>query len=148
MSDLLPYLAVLIGSLVPWFELFAIPTGIAGGLNPVAVGLVAFGGNALATVAIVIGWDRLRVWWNRRSERPPAGLGSRRNERGRRAFERFGTPALALQGPMVSGTYLAAILALQLGAQRRAVAVWSVAGIAIWSVVLVAVTVTGVNILD
>lgn len=146
MTRALAYLAVLLSAAVPWFELFTIPPSIALGLDPVVVGLVAFTGNAVATIATVLGWERIATWWERRRGRPP-GEGSRRSARGRRVLERYGVPGLALQGPAVTGIYLAAVLALSLGAGRRSVLLWSLASIALWSIVLVAATVAGITVL-
>lgn len=132
----LGYLAVAIASMIPWFELFSIPAGILVlGLDPLAVGAVALVSNLLPTVGIVWGWDRLSVWWERRNGRP-LGSGGARSERGRKIFDRFGLPGLALQGPIISGIYLAVAIALGLGAARRAVVLWSAISISLWSVLL------------
>lgn len=147
MTDSAPaYLAVFAGAVTPWFELFAIPSGISLGLDPVAVGAIAFSGNAVVLVAVVFGWERLGTWWERRRGRPLA-LGQRRRAGAGRTFERVGVPGLALQGPIVSGSYLAAIVALSLGGSRRSVLVWSLISVALWTVALVYATKVGVSVL-
>lgn len=132
----LGYLAVALASMIPWFELFSIPGGILLlGLDPVAVGAVALVSNLLPTLGLVWGWERLSAWWERRNGRP-LGSAGKRSERGRRVFDRFGLPGLALQGPIISGIYLAVAIALGLGAARRAVVLWSAISIGLWSVLL------------
>lgn len=140
------YVGVLVAAAIPWFELFAIPPAIALGMQPVMVGVVAGVGNGVVTVATVLGWERLADWRERRSGRP-FGSGSRRSERAHRVFERYGVPGLALQGPMLTGIYLAAIIALGLGAPRRQVLAWSLASVVFWSIVLVVLTVVGVELI-
>ena len=146
MSTIMAYLGVIFTAAVPWFELFAIPPAIALGLSPVLVGLLAGVSNALVTVAIVLGWERLSAWLQRRRGQPLT-FGAQRSERGRRAFERFGVPGLALQGPVLSGIYFAAVLALGLGASRKSVIVWSVVSIALWTTALAILTIAGVTFL-
>nr|WP_228047337.1 small multi-drug export protein [Saccharopolyspora sp. HNM0983] len=138
------HLAVFVGAAVPWFELFAIAPGIGFGLAPVTVGLVAFTANSLVTLATIVGWQRLVSWWQRRRGSIPGAAGT---GRARRAFDRYGVPGLALQGPVLSGMYFAAILALSLGAPRRTVVVWSLVSNALWTVALVAATVAGLGVL-
>lgn len=144
-DSLLAYAAVFVGALVPWFELFVIPPAIALGLNPIAVGALAFAGNAMATMATIVWWQRLTAWWQRRRGRT-LGAGSRRGARGLRVFDRYGVPGLALQGPVLTGIYLAVVLALSLGASRRGVVAWSLTSLAAWTIGLVAATVAGVSL--
>ncbi len=146
MTELWGHLVVFVAAAVPWFELFAIAPGIGFGLAPVTVGLAAFSANSLVAVATIVGWQRLVAWWQRRrGRRPGEGVGS---QRGRRAFERYGIAGLALQGPVLSGMYFAAILALMLGASRRSVVFWSLVSNAVWTVALVVATVAGVSIVS
>lgn len=139
----LGYVAVAIASMIPWFELFAIPGGILLlDLDPIAVGAVALVGNLLPTLAIVWGWERLSAWWERRNGQP-LGTGNKRSERGRRIFARYGMPGLALQGPVISGIYLAVVIGLSLGATRQVVVLWSTISIALWTVLLALGSVLG-----
>lgn len=141
MSEVAAYLAVLGGAITPWFELFVIPPAIALGLNPVGVALIAFAANTAATVAVVAGWERIAAWRERRRGRPLVKAGG--TSRGQRVFERYGVPGLGLQAPLISGMYLAALIALSLGASRRSVVVWAVVGNAVWAVALAVGTVGG-----
>lgn len=54
-DGLLQYVLVAILAAIPWFEiLLVIPGGIGIGLNPIAVGALAFLGNTVAVLAIVL----------------------------------------------------------------------------------------------
>ncbi|GHD28488.1 small multi-drug export protein [Nocardiopsis kunsanensis] len=145
MNDVLTHLLVLACSVVPWLELFVIPPAVAMGLNPVTVAVVAFIGNTAAAVAVISGSARLLEWWERRRGRP-IGEGSRSGARVRKAFERFGVPGLALQGPFLSGMYFAVLFAVLLGAPRHKVAFWTTVSNALWAIALAATTAAGVEL--
>lgn len=64
LGDLLGYLAVFVAAAIPWVELVVvIPPAIAFGLNPVAVGVLAFIGNALPVAGIVAAERHVARWW-------------------------------------------------------------------------------------
>lgn len=145
MTSVLGYLGVVAAAAVPWIELFAIPPGIALGLSPVSVGVAGFVGNATVTVAVILGFDRLSAWSQRKWGRP-LGINPARASRSRRVFDRYGVPGLALQGPIISGMYLAVILAMGLGADRRRVLIWGLISTVVWSVAIVVVTTAGIGL--
>lgn len=146
MMRLTAYGGVMVTALVPWFELFVIAPGIALGLQPALVGLLAWIGNLAGTLAVIFGWERFAAWRERRTGRRPA-LGSLRSARAQQALDRFGVPGLALQGPVITGMYLAVIAALGLGASRTQLLVWSVISITAWTIGLVAATLAGVELM-
>lgn len=147
-QTLLGYLTVLLGAAVPWLEVaLVIPAGVAYGLNPVLVGLLACVGN-IATLLVLLaahGWvaERLRRRRERR-QRPPRDR-SRRVERARRVFDRWGLPGLSLLAPISIGTHTAALLAASLGPSRGRVAVWMTAGILVWAAVITPAAVAGMD---
>lgn len=145
MNDLIAHLFVLLGAAVPWFELFVVPPAIALGLNPLTVGVVAFVSNTAVSFAVIAGSARLLAWWERRRGRS-IGAGSA-GERGRKAFERFGVPGLALQGPFLSGMYFAVLFSVLLGAPRNSIVLWTVVSNALWTVALALGTIAGVGFL-
>ena len=74
MSELLAYLTVFLAAAMPWLEvLLVVPAGILAGLPPVPTALVGAAGNIVTLVPLVLGADRLRAWWRRRSARRLAG---------------------------------------------------------------------------
>ncbi|WP_017614499.1 small multi-drug export protein [Nocardiopsis salina] len=145
MNDFIAHLLVLLGAAVPWVELLAVPPAIALGLSPVTVGITAFLSNTAVSFAAITGSARLLAWWERRRGRP-IGSGAT-GQRGRKAFERFGVPGLALQGPFLSGMYFAVLFAVLLGAPRNSVMLWTVVSNALWTVALAVGTIAGVGFL-
>lgn len=141
-DGLVQYLLVFLLAAIPLIEiLVVIPIGVALGLDPVLVGLAAFLGNALPVVGLVLASDRVRAFvGTRRGDREP----SARTRRAKRLWERYGLAGLALGAPVTTGVHLAAPLAVGLGATRRASIIWLTASIALWTIVLVLVSVTGV----
>jgi Ca2+/H+ antiporter, TMEM165/GDT1 family len=167
------YLLVFLAAATPVLEiLLVIPAGIAVGLSPVPVALLALAGNATTVAMVTLAGDRLRAWWRRRrgSERAPAGAAAGahaavgtgvdasaapepadpsggRGGRARRIAERWGVPGLALIAPLVTGSHIGAMAALGLGAHRTRVLGWMIAGLAVWTVVTTLAAVLGLELL-
>ncbi|MBS4024566.1 MAG: hypothetical protein KGZ96_02705 [Clostridia bacterium] len=57
----------------------------------------------------------------------------------------YGVPGLALAGPLLTGVHLAALVALGLGAQKNAVSIWMTISLLIWTVVVTAASVFGLE---
>jgi Ca2+/H+ antiporter, TMEM165/GDT1 family len=62
--------------------------------------------------------------------------------------QRWGVPGLALLAPVSTGTHIAAVAALSLGAPRRNVLWWMIAGLGVWAVGVAAAAVLGLGLLD
>lgn len=74
---------------IPWWEvLLVVPPAIGLGLNPIAVGVVAFLGNVLPVYLIVAVHGRVTSWLERR--RDGSDEKARRSRRASRLFERYG----------------------------------------------------------
>lgn len=138
------YLLVFVLAAIPLLEvLVVIPIGVALGLDPVAVAVLAFAGNVLPIYGIVLAHGRL-------SDRLPvrdSGEESARRARARRIWTAYGLPGLAALAPVATGVHLAAIIALGLGARGRATLAWMTASIAAWTVVIAAGAVAGASVL-
>jgi uncharacterized membrane protein len=150
-GGLLAYLLVFVAAATPVLEIvLVIPAGIAAGLSPVAVTAVALTGNVATVVVVIFAGDRvLHVFRRRRSSgRGTAGKPSKRSERAQRVVQRWGVPGLALLAPVSTGTHIAAVAALSLGAPRRNVLWWMIAGLGVWAVGVAAAAVLGLGLLD
>ncbi|KYH27481.1 putative small multi-drug export protein [Halalkalicoccus paucihalophilus] len=137
------YALVFLFAAIPWFEIFlVIPVGIGLGMNVVGVAVFAFLGNVLSVYAVIAFHDRARAWWARyrRTEPKPR---ERAGGRVRAVWDRYGLAGLAMSSPMVTGVHLAALIALALGSRKRAVGAWLTASIALWTVILTAVSYYG-----
>ena len=140
----LAYALVFVLAAIPWLEiLLVIPAGIAVGLDPLLVGVLAFLGNALPIYGIVVATDSVTGWLD---ERRP-GDRSNRRQRAVSVWNRWGMPGLALCSPILTGVHLGAVIALGLGASRRNTLVWMVGSIAVWTIVITVISITGVSLL-
>lgn len=168
-ETLAAYGAVFVAAATPWLEiLLVIPPAVAAGLDPFAVGAVAFAGNALPVAGIVLGYERLAAWRrHRRAQREaraepeapdgpgargrpdeaPAGPGARgrRGARAKRIADRYGVPGLAIAGPILTGVHLAAVIAVALGPARARVLGWMVGSLAAWTVAITVASAAGVD---
>ncbi|WP_129115711.1 small multi-drug export protein [Halegenticoccus tardaugens] len=140
------YLLIFLLAATPLLEiLVVIPIGVALGLNPLAVAVVAFFGNVVPIYGLILAHERVdRYLRARRGGRSP----SKRGARARRIWATYGLPGLALSSPIITGVHVAALLALGLGSPRRSTAIWMTVGIALWTVFVTFVAVTGASILS
>ena len=136
-DGLVQYVVIFLLAAIPVVEiLVVIPIGVGLGLNPVAVASFAFLGNVLPIYGIVLFYDRLRTWWRNRDG--TTAESSKRKERARTIWSRYGLPGLALVSPVATGVHLAAAIALTVGSEGRSVAIWMTGAIALWTILLTA----------
>lgn len=136
------YLAVLILGAIPWIELVAvIPLGIVFGLNPIAVTILGFAGNWVTMFMVIALFDRLQKWWGKRNSGNPSE--SKRGKRAKAIWERYGLPGLAIVGPLLIGSHIAAAVAMAFKAPRAAVTAWMTISLAVWSIVFAVVAYFG-----
>jgi Ca2+/H+ antiporter, TMEM165/GDT1 family len=134
---------VVVAAATPWLEiLLVIPPAVAAGLDPLAVGVLAFLGNVVPVVAIVGGYEAFQRRRARTGARASHGR-SRRRARAERLMERYGVPGLAVAGPLVTGIHLATVLAVALRAPRARVVGWMSASLLAWTVVITALSGVG-----
>lgn len=127
------YFLVFIGAAVPWLEIaLVIPLGIVWGLSPFWVIVTAFVGNMLTVLALIIGFEKFRVWYAERQE-ANGKAPSKKSERAKNIMNKYGLPGLALLGPILIGTHIAAFIGMTLGATKKNTTVWLTASIALWS---------------
>ena len=137
------YFLVFLGAAIPWLEIaLVIPLGIVSGLSPFWVIVLAFVGNMLTVVMLIIGFDKFKVWWNKRQE-AKGKTKSKRSDRAKKIWNIYGLPGLALLGPILIGTHIAAFIGMTLGADKKWTAVWLSVSIALWSLVFGILTALG-----
>ena len=147
------YLLVVLAAATPVLEvLLVVPAGIAAGLDPVAVTVLAALGNLVTVMLVVLAGDRVATLVRRRGRAAGSDGEDGRSRSGRsarvtRILTRYGVPGLGLVAPLLTGTHLAAAAALALGAPRRAVAVWMAVGVVVWAVLAAVAAVTGLGLL-
>lgn len=139
-------LGVFIAGATPWLEaVVVIPVGIAFGLSPLWTMVWALLGNASTIVAFALLSERIMSGMARRrarkglSREPDARL-----ERAQKIFIRYGVFGMAVVGPLIIGTQIAAAIAVSLGVSvwrsstivTLGAVVWGVAtGMITWAIV-------------
>jgi len=140
------YLLVFIAAAIPWLEIaLVIPLGIISGLSPVWVILTGFVGNLLTVLVVIIGFEKVKEWLEAR-RRKNGKESSKRTERGKRIWNRYGMPGVALLGPILIGTHIAAFIGFLFGANKTNTTIWMIISIGLWSLVLGIATALGVDL--
>lgn len=137
------YFLVFLGAAIPWLEIaLVIPVGIVAGLSPFWVMVLAFTGNLLTVIFVIIGFDKIQVWWLRRQEEKGKSS-SKRSERAKKIWSKYGLPGLALLGPILIGTHIAAFIGMTLGADKKWTTLWLTISIALWTLTFGILTALG-----
>jgi Ca2+/H+ antiporter, TMEM165/GDT1 family len=145
----LAFLVVFAAAAIPGVAiLLVIPAGIAAGLQPVGVTVLALAGNVTALTVVVVLGDRIRRALGRQMEdADPGQKQSRKAERAQRLAQRWGVPGLALLAPVTTGTNVAAVAMIAVGASRGLALAWLTAGLAVWAVAVAVASVLGLELL-
>lgn len=137
------YFLVFLGAAIPWLEMaLVIPLGIIAGLNPLTVTIVAIIGNLLTVLLLIIGFEKFQQWLAKRregKERPT----SKRSQRAKDLWRKYGLPGMMMLGPILIGTHIAAFIALVLGGSKQQATIWSVASIVAWAIAFAVFTALG-----
>ncbi|WP_404354812.1 small multi-drug export protein [Cytobacillus firmus] len=151
---LLSYIFVFLLAAIPLFELITvIPLAIIGGLSPVLTAIVAFLGNALTVVLLIIFVDQVKKWMKKRKQKRMQEImhveevaaaqadaegmkESKKSKRARVLFDRYGLPGLAIIGPFFVGSHISAFMAMSFGSTRKRVTGWMLASLFLWTVII------------
>lgn len=129
--------AVMLISAIPFVEShFGAMIGVLAGVPaPIAI-VAAVVGNALSVLGFILAADagRRKVLERRAAGGAESTEPSRRRQRVRRVFDRFGVPGVGLVGQMIVPNQITAGMMVSFGARRTAVIVWQLVGIVIWAV--------------
>lgn len=136
----LDYFLVFLGAAIPWLELgLVIPLGIISGMSPVAVIIVGFAGNMLTVLALIIGYDKFKLWLAKRNEGKEKKE-SKRSVRAKELWNKYGLPGMLMLGPILIGTHVAAFIGMALGASKVKTMLWSTISISAWAIIFGVVT--------
>lgn len=137
------YFLVFLGAAIPWFEIaLVIPLGVIWGLSPFWVMLLAFIGNMVTVLALIIGFDKFKDWHNKRQE-AKGKMQNKRSERAKRIWNKYGLPGLAMLGLILIGTHIAAFIGMTLGATKKNTTIWLTISIALWTLAFGILTALG-----
>lgn len=140
------YFLVFLGAAIPWLEMaLVIPVGIISGLNPFWVVIIGFTGNLVTVLGLIIGYDKFKNWLEARRE-GTVQKESKRSERAKRLWNKYGLPGMILLGPILIGTHIAAFIGMALGASKRMTTIWSIVSIGLWALVFGVLTALGYDL--
>jgi membrane protein YqaA with SNARE-associated domain len=122
----------------------AAPAGVAMGLDPILVCLVAAAGAVGGGTVIILLGERVKAWLEKRRKREK--LEERRGLLFR-VWMRYGVIGWGLLAPLLVGSPLGAAFGLVLGAPPRRLLPWLAAGSLLWSVVFSLLAAIGVKFL-
>lgn len=135
----LQFLGVGLAALVPYVEgEGAAIIGAVAGISPWLAIPVAISANIAIVTVIVLSFDRMRAAViNRRIARgkDPAPR-SEKQQKTRRAFEKYGVPGVSLLGPFLLPTHFTSAALVSFGAARGYVILWQAVAIALYAVVV------------
>jgi len=122
----------------------AAPAGVAMGLDPLLVCLVAAAGAVSGGTVVVLLGERVKAWLRKRKKRERL-----EEKRGLlyRVWRRYGVIGWGLLAPLLVGSPLGAAFGLVLGAPPRRLLPWLAAGSLLWSVVFSLLAAIGVKFL-
>lgn len=142
MTSYLLKLAAVFGlGAAPWFEIIvAVPAGVVMGLTPAVATAAAVAGNVVSIAVLMAVLPRLRNWFSstflpRKRHKGEDGL-SARYRRFQYLWNRYGVAGAGLGAPVVTGTHLAVVLCVILGASAGRTLAWTTIGILAWGGVL------------
>ncbi|PID00927.1 small multi-drug export protein [Sporosarcina sp. P29] len=140
---MLGYFLVFFGAAIPWIEIMiVVPLGIIRGLSPMWVIILSFAGNMATVLLLIVGFQHIKEWMARRKQKKGKSQ-SKRQQRAEQIMNTYGLPVLALAGPILIGTHIAAFIGLVLGAKKMNTAIWSAVSIALWCLVFGILTAMG-----
>lgn len=132
-----------IGCLAFFEVIGVVPFAILSGLHPVTTAVIGFIGNFLTVLLLIVFVDRFKAWWLKRKEEKGDEKGEKKQLRARKIWERYGLPGLALIGPFIIGSHLAALMCMSFGTKRKQVAVWMTVSLMMWTALAASLTGAG-----
>lgn len=120
-----------------------VPLGILSGLHPVTTAVIGFVGNFLTVLLLIVFVDRFKAWWLKKKEEKHDEKGEKKQLKARKVWERYGLPGLALIGPFIIGSHLAAFMCMSFGTKRKQVTVWMTVSLIMWTALAASLTGAG-----
>jgi hypothetical protein len=140
------YVLVFLLAATPWIEiLIVIPAGIALGLNPLAVSILAFTGNLTTVYLLIFAYHQLSSAFEKRksgeNKKPP----TKRKMKAIQIWNKYGLPGLAFISPMTVGTHFATFVALSFKSKKYMVTMWITLSIFVWTVIVTVLSYYGIE---
>lgn len=129
------YIIIFLLAAIPFFEIMVIvPVAIIGGIPAIPVMVVAFLGNLLTIILLIVFLDKIREW--RRKKKGEEQTESKRFKRARDLWDKYGLPGLVFIGPFFVGSHLSALLAITFGGQKAKTLYLMTASLLSWTIIL------------
>lgn len=129
------YTLIFLLAAIPFFEIMVIvPIAIVGGLPSAPVMIVAFLGNLLTIILLVLFIDKIKQW--RQSKKDQGKSNSKRQKRAKNIWTKYGLPGLTFIGPFFVGSHLSALLAITFGGEKKRTLYWMTSSLLCWTLVL------------
>jgi uncharacterized membrane protein len=140
------YVLVFLLAATPWIEiLVVIPAGIALGLNPLAVSILAFTGNLTTVYILIFAYQYLCSILNKRKSDENKNPPSKRKNKALNIWNKYGLPGLAFISPLTVGTHFATFIALSFKSKKYKVTMWITLSIFVWTVIVTIVSYYGIE---
>ena len=123
---------------------FAVPAGIAFGLDPIVIWLCTCAGALVGVAIVAIGGDAVRQWFLRRRGRETVSGNGRLFS----LWQRYGVIGFGLISPLFVAAPMGTAIALALGAPKRRLLVAMSGGVALWTTIVVAGAVLGIGAIN
>lgn len=147
-NELWEYALVFLLGAIPWVEIaVVIPLSIVAGLNAPLVAILAFLGNLSTVWLLVVFFDRVRQWMDRKKGEGAEASKSKRRERAVHIWNKYGLPGLSLLGPLLIGSHIAVFIAILFGGRKSRALLWMTISLAVWTALFAVVSVYGIDLL-
>lgn len=143
------YVVLFLVAILPFLDVFyIIPVGVALGMSPIAVGIIAFLGNFLMVIVFAMFFRQIAAWRNNRRIKKGKTGPTKRETKAKHIWEKYGLPTFAIVSPSILGTDIAALMALVFGSSKARVVTLMGISLVIWSVVMTVGSVYGLQYID
>ncbi|TBX39652.1 small multi-drug export protein [Bacillus thuringiensis] len=130
------YFIIFLLAAIPFFEVsMIVPIAIIGGIPAVPVIIIAFLGNLLTIILLIVFIDSIRNWRKKKKTNEEINE-SKSHQRAKKIWGKYGLPGLAFIGPFFVGSHLTALLAVTFGGTRLKTLILMTASIAFWAISL------------
>jgi membrane protein DedA with SNARE-associated domain len=123
----------------------SIPTGFLLNISPVNICLFTILGAFSAVLLIYLLGSRVKVYISKRLHK--SGM-KKKSDRLENLFEKYGALGVGLLGTVIIGPNMTMALGLAVIKSERAILAWTLAGTALWSVVLTVLGSYGISMLE
>lgn len=142
------YGLVFLFAAIPFVELIVvIPIATLAGLHLLPVTIMAFLGNVVAVLVVIVFMDHIKKWLSKRKGQTETNneSESKRVKRARKLWKKYGLPGLAIVGPVLVGSHLTAFMSLSFGGEKRTTTFWIISSLVIWCTLTAVFTYFGVD---